>query len=164
MDNPYGHDRDSVMRSSTRNRVGKDPAKIANGSRYSLERHIRKIETCLGVAAWITGSNDTTDGLSPYMVVIDDRLDSRKTFTQFLGTSSQHKAHLDQLHNCIYRARGREKFRQQKGLCALCNKPMSGFENTEIDHIKTRGAHGRDDRMENLRVVHTACHRKRHGG
>lgn len=40
---------------------------------------------------------------------------------------------------------------------------MSGLENTEIDHIKSRGANGRSDVISNLRVVHgEPCHRERH--
>jgi hypothetical protein len=68
---------------------------------------------------------------------------------------------LNALHLAVYHARGRKKYEEQKGLCALCGSSLSRVG--EIDHIATR-AKGRDDSMGNLRILCSPCHRKRHGG
>ncbi len=123
-----------------------------------LEKICRKIGKALGVPVVINLSDDEQ---SPMVAIIHDR---GKRFTQFLGTPSQHKLNLQRLHEAVYHDRGRQKFEEQGGLCALCGKPMRGTEYTEIDHIKSRGSNGRDDTMTNLRVVDTACHEQRHRG
>ena len=50
-------------------------------------------------------------------------------------------------------------FRQQGGLCILCNKPMSKKAAT-LDHVVPR-KFGGSNRMINLRAVHGACNNQR---
>lgn len=44
----------------------------------------------------------------------------------------------------------------QKGICALCHKPMDDYGNIAPDHIKPKGGGGarRDDRESNIQAVH----------
>lgn len=122
-----------------------------------LHRAARKIERALGVPVVIVTSEDGTVSVE----INDTQLGIK--FTRFLGPPSKRLANLKGLHEQIYRARGQELFRRQGGRCAICQRPMKGTENTEIDHIASRGAHGRSDVMSNLRVVHSEpCHRERH--
>lgn len=90
-----------------------------------------------------------------------------RTFTQSYKTPSQLEHALDELHNKIYFARGAEVNRRQEGKCCFCGKKMKR-NSYEIDHILSRGAHGRNDRIFNLRVCCaglSGCdgHRIRHG-
>lgn len=71
---------------------------------------------------------------------------------------------LGKFHEHVYHERGRLVYELQKELCALCGGRMRTYE---IDHIDSRGAHGRNDRIGNLQAVHPSlthsCHRERHG-
>lgn len=123
-----------------------------------LARVARKISRILGTEVVL--SPDCTSA------VINDRQQSGEVFQRRLGSPSQREACLKRMHEDVYKTRGRVKFKEQKGLCALCGEPMSGTSNTEIDHIKSRGRSGRSDDIGNLRVVHgglLSCHRQRHG-
>lgn len=71
-------------------------------------------------------------------------------FLQPIKYPSTLNADLKNLHESIYHARGREVYRRQQGLCAFCGRQMNG--RAETDHIKSR-AHGRSDKMSNLRSV-----------
>lgn len=82
----------------------------------------------------------------PFFAVIAHPRDFEKTLRCF--------------HEAIYHARGEAKYLEQNRECALCGLKMDTYE---IDHIESRGAHGRNDRMANLRAVHPDCHRERHG-
>ncbi len=126
-----------------------------------LARLARKISRCLGVEVVLTTDYEAKTPL--IVATVDDREQSGNTFRVALGPPSKREDNLRRVHSMIYLARGKQRFRQQKGLCGICGKPMKGSENTEIDHIETRGAHGRSDLMSNLRVVHgEPCHRQRH--
>lgn len=89
-----------------------------------------------------------------------------REFTVQVEHRSERERQLSKLHETVYHARGAEKYRQQGGKCAMCNRELNG--SYDIDHIRSRGAHGRDDRMENIRCLGNAfkcsCHRQRHGG
>lgn len=50
-------------------------------------------------------------------------------------------------------------WKQQDGLCALCNEPMTEAD-ASIDHIVPQ-AHGGSGVMTNLRLAHTWCNVKR---
>jgi hypothetical protein len=122
-------------------------------------RLARKIERCLGVPLIFTGAPADR----AFSAHIDDSEQSRCKFTKVLWPPSAHVANLKALHEDVYKQRGRRKFEIQNGHCALCGEKMKGTENTEIDHIATRGAHGRNDDISNLRVVHAEpYHRERH--
>lgn len=89
-----------------------------------------------------------------------------RTFTSSYNNLFQVEFALDTLHEDIYHARGNEAHRRQKGQCCFCGKSIKAFE---TDHIESRGAHGRNDRLENLRTCCTGLggcggHRIRHGG
>jgi len=47
------------------------------------------------------------------------------------------------------------------GICQLCKKSLNNDDLFEIDHIVKRADDGKDTLM-NLRLVHLACHKKRH--
>ena len=57
----------------------------------------------------------------------------------------------------------REKWEEQKKICPIC-KLYLPMAQAELDHLTTRGMGGskRDDRPDNIRVVHAYCHRLRH--
>ena len=57
----------------------------------------------------------------------------------------------------------KSKWLEQGRACALCGLGLP-FSQAEADHIQTRGMGGskRDDRPDNLRIVHSFCHRLRH--
>jgi len=123
-----------------------------------IDREIRKISRALGVEVKLS-----YDGKTPIMVHIDDWEASKFRLTHPLGPPSRWKQSLMEAHSTVYLQRGREKYREQGGVCCFCAHPMSGTANTNIDHIKTR--HPRDDTMENIRVCHQEpCHRLRHEG
>ena len=123
-----------------------------------IARVARKIERILGAPVEIVKSAEGT----PLAAEINDP-ETQCKFTRFLGPPSKRVENLKALHEQVYRQRGRMKFTLQGGRCAICGRPMKGDENTEIDHIESRGAHGRSDVMTNLRVVHgDPCHRERH--
>lgn len=123
-----------------------------------LARAIRKAEKALGSPLELVLDPATGSTIGVQAV---DAFEDRHTV--YLGPPSFHIRAVEQLHEAIYRSRGRKAFKDQKGLCAICGKPMRGTENTEVDHIKSRGAHGRDDRQENLQVVHgNPCHHDKH--
>jgi 5-methylcytosine-specific restriction endonuclease McrA len=72
---------------------------------------------------------------------------------------------IHRLHEQIYRARREELYRRQRGCCARCKMKTPRMT---CHHKKHRGAHGRDDRMENLEMLCTGmgtkdCHGGEHG-
>jgi len=132
---------------------------------HILERAVRKAEKALGleISIRLGAASPTDDTQVPIYVSANDRELRGRSFGELLGPPSQYERQVKRLHEEIYRARGREVFRRQKGLCAFCGLKMQGTENTETDHIVKR-SQGRDDRIQNLRVVDSACHRERHDG
>ncbi len=127
-----------------------------------LERHVRKVERALGVQVSVLYRD--VNGKDPHsLLCIDSELNDRR-FEMDLFSPSQWERRLKIFHETIYHARGVRKYHLQSGLCAICKKSLNGgTQNTEIDHIESRGANGRDDRLYNLRVVHgDPCHRERH--
>lgn len=91
-----------------------------------------------------------------------------KTFEVRYRLPSQAERALKMLHSDVYRARGEFVFKEQRELCAMCGRriPANAYE---IDHIKSRGAHGRNDAVTNLQAVCaglSGCdlHRRKHGG
>jgi hypothetical protein len=74
---------------------------------------------------------------------------------------------LRKLHSAIYHANGEIAFARQGGKCCFCGKQLSPNA-YEKDHKEGRGAHGRNDRPENIQVCCTGfdgCdgHRRKHG-
>lgn len=91
-----------------------------------------------------------------------------KTFTQPFRSKSTETAALRSLHERVYHERGKRAYEIQGGLCCFCGRPMPSNA-YEIDHKASRGANGRNDRIENLQVCCTGfngCdgHRRKHGG
>lgn len=127
-----------------------------------LERHVRKVSRALGVEVTILYRDNPRK--EPVALLCIDAEQYDRLFERDLGTPSNWERNLKIFHETIYHARGVRKYHQQKGLCAICGESLNGgTQNTEIDHIESRGAHGRDDRLSNLRVVHgDPCHRERH--
>ena len=125
---------------------------------FDLERAVRRVERITGVVIEIAAEED-----GPYALTAADHELGGYAFSEPLGPRSKMEQQVKALHSQIYLARGKAKFAEQKGLCALCGRPMKGTEGTEIDHIVSRGAHGRNDHMSNLRVLDSACHQRRHG-
>lgn len=53
--------------------------------------------------------------------------------------------------------------KKQKGLCAVCGRPLEFTDKLEVDHIQP-WAKGGSDKIQNLRLIHFECHRHRvHG-
>ena len=52
-------------------------------------------------------------------------------------------------------------YKRDVGICQLCKYPLRPDQLLEIDHIITK-ADGGIDTMENIRLVHLECHKKRH--
>lgn len=89
-----------------------------------------------------------------------------RVFMACYARPSQIEVALKGLHSLVYRKRGELVFERQGRKCCFCGGEIREFE---IDHISSRGAHGRSDVITNLRCCCTglgACglHRKRHGG
>ena len=61
-----------------------------------------------------------------------------------------------------YQRRKRVAWEEQKGLCAICHKPLRWIEST-VDHKKPRkmGGSERDDRQDNIAAVHPICNTTR---
>ncbi len=132
------------------------PARKSNGRRSFMDigRKLRKVERQTGATLELFSASGLIVALDP---------ETGMRFEQFLGSPSQHETNIKRLHETIYHKRGEEKLRQQGFTCALCGLPLDGTSNTSIDHIESRGAHGRSDAMSNIRVVHQEpCHRERH--
>lgn len=95
------------------------------------------------------------------------RMEALRKFEVHYRTPSGAEKALKTLHSNIYRARGEATYLRQNGLCFFCGMkmPVTAYE---IDHIESRGRHGRNDEMGNLRACCTVggCdgHRRRHGG
>lgn len=53
-------------------------------------------------------------------------------------------------------------YRQQDGRCTLCGEKITEQTLYEVDHVLEK-KNGGTDSLENLRLLHTICHRKRHG-
>lgn len=91
-----------------------------------------------------------------------------KTFTQDFDKERLAEVALRELHSRVYRERGMLAYRLQEGKCIFCGRAMPS-NSYEIDHKSSRGAHGRNDRVDNLQAVCTGfngcdMHRKKHGG
>lgn len=126
---------------------------------YILGKAITKAERCLQLDILL---RRTEDG-KPWAVETNDNELRGRRFYAELGPPSKYEEQVKAFHSTIYKARGQEVYRMQRGICALCGKAMAGTYNTETDHIESRGAHGRDDQLRNLRAVHAEpCHRLRH--
>jgi hypothetical protein len=92
---------------------------------FDLDRAVRRVERQTGAALEITH-----DGAGvPYaLIATDPELSERvlwrgargRMFVRNLGTRSQWERNVKALHEEIYRERGSFKFKEQKGLCALC--------------------------------------------
>lgn len=98
-------------------------------------------------------------------LAVDPILD--RAFVVNYRLPSQAENALLQLHEDVYHARGAEAWKLQEGKCCFCGKKMHHMS-YEIDHVLSRGAHGRNDKQENLRVCcagFSGCdgHRRRHG-
>ncbi len=52
-------------------------------------------------------------------------------------------------------------FRRDNKLCSLCNKEIFTTDAVELDHIIPISKNG-GNKIENLRLVHYICHRRRH--
>jgi RNA-directed DNA polymerase len=51
--------------------------------------------------------------------------------------------------------------RKQKGVCPICNQALDNGEQLHVHHVKPK-AQGGDNRLTNLRLLHSACHRQVH--
>jgi 5-methylcytosine-specific restriction endonuclease McrA len=51
-------------------------------------------------------------------------------------------------------------FDRQRGICPICEKPLQNLSSFDLDHIQPRKRGGSDD-IDNLRLIHVACHRVR---
>lgn len=123
-----------------------------------IERLIRKIEKATGCDICLARD----EAGKPTEASTNDWELRGRRFSVTLGPASAHEKQLKSLHSSIYSERGKEQFRRQKGICAICGKKMSGTYNTEIDHIIPRSK-GRSDVLSNLRAVHgRPCHYNRH--
>ena len=91
-----------------------------------------------------------------------------RSFAVTYRIPSQAENALLQLHEDVYHARGTEAWKRQEGKCCFCGKHLHHMS-FEIDHIQSRGAHGRNDALSNLQVCCSGLggcdgHRKKHGG
>lgn len=111
-----------------------------------LHRRVRKVERELRCSIHI----ELLDG-KPYSLLIEDPELAGMRFTASVGPPSQQDRNLRLLHEQVYRARAREKYRQQRGLCAHCSRELKG--QGQCDHIRSRGAHGRSDTLSNLQIL-----------
>ncbi len=123
-----------------------------------LAAKIRNIERILGLEI-------EHDEVMRLFTAFDTKLG---VFAAGYGKPSDAERRLKALHSEIYRARGERVYRNQKGKCVFCGRKLPP-DAWEIDHIESRGAHGRSDELANLRVCCTGLdgcglHRKRHGG
>lgn len=107
-----------------------------------IKRAIAKIERQ-------TGCVITLQVCDTVVSVVDPELNCH--FIMKLGSPSQHESEMLELHKRIYSSRRREKYYQQDGKCAQCGSKLKGMG--ECDHIQSRGAHGRNDRLSNLQIV-----------
>lgn len=123
----------------------------------NLPRRVRLIEKRLALEVTV---HYGTDGAPMYFSAVDPDLANRR-FTRRAGTPSQVIGNLDRFAEDIYHERGKQQYRNQRGVCAWCEHPLNGIG--ETDHIKSRSK-GRDDTLSNLRVLCSPCHRERHGG
>ena len=124
----------------------------------------RGVERCIGIDVVTTKS--VTSGRVLSFSAYDPVLD--RPFVTFPDRPSDAERALKKLHEDIYHARGEYVYRQQKRRCCFCDRPLPSNA-YEVDHISSRGAHGRSDAISNLRVCCTGLrgcgeHRRRHGG
>lgn len=120
-----------------------------------IEGDVRKVERQLGQSISI----HEQPGLNKIRFECWDS-ETDEIFLSDWVTPSRQKYTLSRIHEAVYHARGRVVAKKQDMECAICGLAMFAYE---IDHIESRGANGRDDRMVNLRAVHPKCHRRRHG-
>lgn len=52
-------------------------------------------------------------------------------------------------------------YNRDDGICSICKDELKSTDLFEIDHIVEKSKGGSDD-LNNLRLVHLTCHRKRH--
>lgn len=116
---------------------------------YKLEREVRRIEGVIACEISIRKERGT-----PTMLDTNDMELRGQRFTCELGPPSKYVQQAQALHSAIYRARRQEVYRRQHGLCAECSRPLRN--QGECDHIKTRARGGRDDRLENMRILCSA--------
>lgn len=119
--------------------------KAAWGEREA--RAVRKILKCLRLS--LNAVDVLRDANGPYRLSINDS-ELSKVFSVPLDAPSKWLQQIKALHEEIYHARAKEKYRLQNGLCAECKRPLRG--SGECDHIIAR-ARGRDDRLKNLKIV-----------
>jgi hypothetical protein len=53
-------------------------------------------------------------------------------------------------------------YKRDCGICPMCERTIYNDDSVEIDHILPVSKEGPDD-MDNLRLIHHGCHKKRHG-
>lgn len=88
------------------------------------------------------------------------------TFIRGVQSPSRVLPELHGLHEDIYHARAKEKYRLQGGKCSRCGRNLNG--SGECNHIVHRSK-GRDDRLSNLEIVCPALsngcdfHQREHG-
>lgn len=119
--------------------------KIGWGEREA--RAIRKVLKCLGLA--LNAVDVGRDANGPCWLSIADA-ELGQIIGVKLGPPSKWLQQIKALHEEVYHARAKEKYRLQNGLCAECKRPLRG--SGECDHIVAR-ARGRDDRLKNLKIV-----------
>jgi hypothetical protein len=132
-----------------------------------IARKVRSVERALGLEIAIHEGIPFPRGV-PFMLTCNDwELDGRR-FSTDLGPPSKFDRQIRAFHELIYHERAKAKHREQKGLCAHCQRPLRNLG--ECDHIKSRARGQRDDSLSNLRIVCSAMsggcdfHRQRHQG
>lgn len=125
-----------------------------------LERKVRRVERCLGIDVQIILNDNGSGWLGSE--------DNGEWLITKLGTPSKWEEGIRSHHESIYHRRGQRKYAEQQGKCSKCGVDLRGV--CDINHIRHRGAHGRDDRMDNLEAVCNAftsggCdwHQREHG-
>lgn len=110
-----------------------------------LAMKVRKVARCLGVDVVLHTATP------PFSVECFDRELGGRRFFASLGTASRRLANLKAFHEQIYHERAKQKYIEQEGKCAHCGRDLKG--SGQCDHRLSRGAHGRDDRSQNLQIV-----------
>lgn len=131
-----------------------------------LDRKRRHVERITGATITVRPYEGEQRWL--FIEAIDPELGGR-TLSRIAHTEPQAMRLLDEIHNDIYHSRARERHRLQGGKCAHCGKNLGRMG--ECDHIESRGAHGRNDRLSNLQILcppflSGGCdyHRSKHAG
>lgn len=132
-----------------------------------LPRRVRKVNRELGPAAEVKIMYSTSDKecKTPLSLICEDE-ETKKGFNQPLGPQSQWEKNLKKIHEDVYHARAKEKYRLQGGKCSRCGRELR--DKGECNHIVHRSK-GRDDRLFNLEIVcasmSNGCdfHQREHG-